>query len=193
MSRRGQFARTLRAWTLLALVALALPASASTFLSLSRQELATQAGAVVEARVTGVRSFWNPERTVIVTEARLVVDDLVTGDAARELVVKTFGGTVNGYTVVAHGFPTFHPGERQLLYLVQEPLDGSVRVLGYQQGQYRIVTGDDGVDKAIPAVGEGARFLTGDGRPVPAAQVLPLAELKQQIRNEARVAGRPAV
>ena len=188
MSRRGQCAGIF-----LALAALALPASASTFLALSPHELALEAGAVVEARVTGVRSFWNPERTAIVTEARLEVDDVVAGDAARELVVKTFGGTVGGYTVVAHGFPTFRAGERQLLYLVVEPKDGSVRVLGYQQGQYRIVTGDDGIEKAVPAVGEGARFLTRDGRPAPAARTVPLEALKQQIRDDVRHGERPAV
>ncbi len=187
MSGRGQVAASL-----LALAALALPASASTFLALSHQELAAEAGAVVEARVIAVRSFWNAERTVIVTEARLAVDDVVAGDAARDLVVRTFGGTVAGYTIQAHGFPTFRTGERQLLYLVQEPKDGSVRVLGYQQGQYRIVTGDDGVEKAVPAVGEGARFVTRDGRPAPAAEVVSLAELKQQIRDGARGVERPA-
>lgn len=188
MSRRGQIAAILPT-----LAALALPASASTFLALSQQELATRAGAVVEARVVGVRSFWNRERTVIVTEARLQVDDVVVGDAARELVVRTFGGTVDGYTIVAHGFPTFRAGERQLLYLVQEPKDGSVRVLGYQQGQYRIVTAGDGIEKAVPALGDGARFLTRDGRPAPAAKIVPLEDLKQQIRDDARHGERPAV
>jgi hypothetical protein len=145
---------------------------------------------VVEARVSAVRSFWDRQRTAILTEALVEVEEVVVGDAAPEIVVRTFGGTVEGYTVVAHGFPEFRQGERLLLYLYRESADGSVRVLGYQQGQYRIETRDDGVEVAVPALGEGMRLLSKDGRPVPAARTLPLADLKGQIQRAAERVGR---
>lgn len=171
-------------------LAAALPAAGSTFLALSPEELAAEAGAVVEARVQAVRSFWNGAGTVILTEALLRVDEVVVGDAAPEVVVRSFGGTVAGYTLEAHGFPTFQRGERLLLYLYREGADGSVRVLGYQQGQYRIETREDGSEVAVPALAEGTRLLTRTGRPTPPARPLLLDELKQGIRAAALRGGR---
>jgi hypothetical protein len=103
--------------------------------------------------------------------------------------VRTFGGTVNGYTVEAHGFPKFRAGERVLLYLEAEK-DGVSRVTGYQQGHYRIVRDKAGVELAVPTLDEGASVITRDGRPMAAAKAMRLDLLKASIRDEGRRAGR---
>jgi hypothetical protein len=106
--------------------------------------------------------------------------------------VRTFGGTVNGYTVEAHGFPTFARGEKLLLFLENDPAERDThRVLGYQEGMYRVTADKAGREVAFPTVDGGARLFTADGRPAPAPRPIQLDELREEIRDNARQAGRP--
>ena len=173
-------------WLPLLALALAAPAAASTFLYQSQAELVGRAEAVVQGRIVEVHSFWNAEHTVILTEAVLEVEDTVVGAAPAFVNLRTFGGRVGNYTVEAHGFPTFELGERMLVFLEPEQ-GGAQRVLGYQQGQYRIQG-----EMAIPAFSAGARILRSDGREIPAPRPMPLAQLKQQLRDTAGRLGRQA-
>ncbi len=173
---------------LLALVAAA-PAVASTFLAMDQGSLVAEADAVIQGRVLKVESFWEPTGTIIVTEAMVEVEETVVGRTPTVVRVKTFGGEVNGFYVDAHGFPTFAADERLLLFLEEDGED-TLRVTGYQQGQYRLVPGKDGAELAVPAVDEGASLFSADGRQAPAPATLPLVELKDQIRAEARRLGK---
>lgn len=174
-----------------AMTALAGPAGASTFLALSQAELVEQAEAVVQGRIVEVQSFWNSEHTAILTEAVLEVEDTVVGSAPAYVNLRTFGGQVGNYRIVAHGFPTFQLGERMVLFLEPEA-DGAQRVLGYQQGQYRI-RDERGIETAVPTFDTGARILRRDGSEAPAPRPMPLAQFKQQLRDTAGRVGRPAV
>lgn len=176
---------------LLALALAALPAAASTFLYQSQAELVAHAEAVVQGRIVEVHSFWNAEHTAILTEATLEVEDTVVGAAPTYVNLRTFGGRVGNYVIEAHGFPTFQLGERMLVFLEPEQ-DGAQKVLGYQQGQFRI-QGEPGREMAVPAFGSGARVLRRDGTEAPAPKPMPLAQLKQQLRETAGRVGRPAV
>jgi hypothetical protein len=170
-------------------LAVSVPLCASTFLRLSQRELVRDSAAVVQGQVLKVSSFWDPTGRVIMSEALVRVEEKVFGEAPSVVVVRTFGGTVNGYTVEAHGFPKFRANERLLLFLEAEK-DGASRVAGYQQGQFRIVRDKAGVEHAVPTVDEGTSVITRDGRAAAAAKALPLDVLKDSIRNEARQAGR---
>jgi hypothetical protein len=172
----------------LLLVAVAVPLSASTFLKMSQRDLVRDSAAVVQGQVLKVSSFWDPTGKVIMTEALVQVQEKVLGNSPSVVVVRTFGGTVNGYTIEAHGFPKFRTSERVLLYLEAEK-DGASRVAGYQQGQFRIVTDKAGVEFAVPAV-DGADLVTPDGRFAAPVKTLRLDVLKDSIRNEARQSGR---
>ena len=173
----------------LLLLAVAVPMSASTFLRMTPGELVRDSAAVVQGQVLKVSSFWDSTGRVIVTEAQIQVEEKIFGNAPSVVVVRTFGGTVDGYTVDAHGFPTFRAKERLLLYLEAEK-DGASRVAGYQQGQFRIVRDQAGVEMAIPAVDSEVNVIGRDGRPAAKAQPIRLDVLKNSIRNEARQAGR---
>lgn len=178
-------------WTVLFLcfLALAVPAGASTFLALSQEEMAEQADAVVLGKVLTVDSYWNAAGTVIVTEAMVEIEEKVLGDTPEHVRLLTFGGEVADYKIVAHGFPTFQKGERLLVYL--EPAkDGFRRVLGYQQGQYRIRKDKQGKDIAVPTLDLGAHVLLKDGTAAPAPRTIALDQLKSQIRDAAGQAGR---
>ncbi|MES1244120.1 MAG: hypothetical protein ABUT39_21125 [Acidobacteriota bacterium] len=175
----------------LALALAGIPAAASTFLALDREELVEQADAVVAGRVVEVTSFWNAEHTAILTEAVLEVEDTLVGSSPAYVNLRTFGGQVGNYRIVAHGFPTFQLGERLVLFLEPEQ-DGAQRVLGYQQGQYRIRE-QQGREMAVPVIDFGARILRPDGTEAPAPKAMPFADFKQQIRETAGRVGRPAV
>lgn len=173
---------------LLSLVAVAivfaLPLAASTFIAMSETELLADSQAVVQGKVLDVRSFWTDDRTAIVTEARVLVDELVAGEAPSVVVVKTFGGQVGDIAIEAHGFPTFQAGEQVLLYL--SPDGDDFRVTGYRLGQFRIRDTAKG-RLAVPTVEEGVRFFTKEGQLAPLARPESLELLKDRIREHERV------
>lgn len=175
-----------------ALVLLALqPLGASTFVAMSTGDLVHDSSAVVAGEVLEVESYWEKTGRIIVTDALVKVDDVLVGQVPTVVRVRTFGGTVNGYTVEASGFPTFAKGERLLLFLEPDRADAdAMRVTGYQQGLYRIQAGPRGGEVAVSAVDGGALLLKADGRTVDRPAVQPLAELQQSIRHEAARAGR---
>jgi len=173
---------------LLVLVA-GIPAGASTFMEMNQRELVQKSAAVVDGEVLQVHSFWDPKGRMMITEAIIKVSDSVVGNIGSAIVVRTFGGTVEGYTVEAHGFPTFKRGERYLLYLEPEKA-GAHRVTGYQLGQYRIVRDKNGAEVAVPTFDGDARLVTRNGRQATLPRALALDALKNQIRNEAQSLGR---
>jgi hypothetical protein len=177
-------------WLFTAVLALVgATAHASTFLALTREELVAGSAAVVDARVTEVRSFWNEAHTVILTEATVRVDQVFVGEAPAYLTVRTFGGRVGRVRVEAQGFPTFDAGQRLLLFLYREPADGSVRVQGYRLGEYRIETGADGVDMAVPMADAGMTFLRKDGKAYELPHAQRLDELVRGVREDAARVG----
>lgn len=165
----------------LAFAVLALPLSASTFVALDDVELVAAADGAVVGEVLEVHSFWNDRGTLIVTEAKLLVRDVVFGDAPAEITVRTFGGDVAGYKVEAHGFPTFEVGQTQLVVL-EKAVDGTLRVAGHRQGQFEVQTRMDGTAVAVPMVGD-ARFLTRDGQLAPARKATTLSNIKTHFRT----------
>ena len=173
------------------MLALAIPAGASTFLGLSRAELVAQSDAVVEGEVIKVESFWAPSGRIIVTQAMVRVTDAIAGKADTVVVLRTYGGTVDGYTVEAHGFPSFETGDRLVLFLANQK-DGSAEVTGYRQGQYRVVRDKAGVEFAVPTIEKGVRLLTLEGKEAPRPQAIRLETLKNEIRANAQRGGRIA-
>jgi hypothetical protein len=169
----------------------ALPAGASTFLFMSPEELVAQSEAVVQGRVVEVASFWNAEHTAILTEAVVQVEEKVLGDAAPYVRLLTFGGQVADYRIVAHGFPTFQQGERLLVFL-EPQRDGVHRVLGYQQGQFRIRGNAQGQEMAVSTLDADVRVLKRDGTQAPVPASMSLAQLKSRIRETAGRVGRAA-
>lgn len=180
------------AWVgLFALVlAAAIPAGASTFLAMSQKELVAQSDAVVLGDVLQINSFWSPSGRIVITEAMVRVEETIAGEAPTVLILKTFGGTVGGFTVNAEGFPEFNVGDRLLLF-VQNQADGTVEVTGYRQGQFRVFS-DRGIQKAVPTLESGVRLLNRDGRLAPRPAAVELEAFKSQIRNNAGRAGRLA-
>lgn len=178
---------------LLATLALGtVPVAASTFIALTPTEMIHQADAVVQGRVIQLDSFWSESGRIIISEAIVEVDEVILGKAPTTVKVRTFGGQVGDVRVEAHGFPVFEQDEQVLLFLDFEPADSSLRVLGYRQGQYRVVTRRDGVTLAVPMLDEGARFITRSGQLMPSPESVELGQFKNQLRSIANEIGRMA-
>ncbi|HKI05168.1 MAG TPA: hypothetical protein VKK31_24525 [Thermoanaerobaculia bacterium] len=171
-------------------LALVVPAGASTFVALSRQQLVAQSDAVIQGRVLKVSSYWGQGGRVIMTEALIQVEEKIRGNAPTVVKVRTFGGSVGGYNVEAHGFPKFAVNERLVLFL--QNANETAEVTGYQQGQYRIVRDKSGVDIAVSAVDGGATLLGRNGRQVAMPKAMQLDALKNLIRADVERPGRTA-
>ena len=174
---------------ILAALALALawappPLAASTFVAMSTSDLVQSSSAVIEGEVISLQSRWTRNRRIIVTDAMVRVWDVLGGKAPEIVHVKTFGGTVNGFTVEASGFPTFTVGERVLLFLEPDTEAGRLRVNGYQQGLYRIVQRPDGIESAVPAVDQDVQLLSASGTRVKPLPAMALDDLRHLIRAE---------
>lgn len=165
------------------LLLVAVPAAASTFVGLSHTQLVRQSEAVVEGRVIELNSFWSDSGRMVVTEALVAVDEVILGKADPYVRVRTFGGQVGDMLIEAHGFPQFEQGQQVILFLAREAKDASMRVVGYQQGHFEVVTRLDGVKLAVPTVDEEARLIAANGRPLPEPKSARLGAFKSYLRE----------
>jgi len=166
-----------------ALLTTTMPAIASTFLAMELPELVAESDAVVRGEVLSVSSFWDADHRVILTEAKVRIDERLAGDVGqvgREVTVRTFGGKVGDYEIVAHGFPTFRVGEETVLFVARKA-DRTVQVTGYQLGQYEVMD-IDGVDVAVPTYDGGSTLVDRSGNTVPGPEPLTLTDLREQLR-----------
>lgn len=171
----------------------AIPLAASTFVAMTQDELISRSDRVIQGEVVNVQSRWSQSGRVVVSDATVRVDEVLIGDSPQVVQVRTFGGRVNDFVMETHGFPAFETGEKVLLYLYEEPSDGSLRVLGYQQGQFRVVTRLDGVTLAVPQVDEDARLLRPDGTQVPIPESVEIDAFRNHLLDTAKKLGRTDV
>jgi len=170
-----------------ALVVAALPSAASTFLARTPEELVADSSAVVTGKVVSVESFWDENHTIIVSEIVLQVERTVVGQAPEFVTLRLAGGTVDDYTVVAHGFPTFTEGERALVFVSPDAkITERFKVAGYQQGHYRIVTNRFGEEIAIPTVDNNVQLVGAGQESSHARKPMRLVDFEQRLRDAAR-------
>jgi hypothetical protein len=167
----------------LLLMLIDVPSVASTFLAMDLPELVAESDGVVRGEVLSLHSFWDAQHRVILTDAEIRVDERLlghVGQTGRTITVRTFGGVVGDYTVVAHGFPQFTVGEDLVLFLQRAP-DKTLRVTGYQLGQYEVVE-EKGVPMVLPTREGGATLLMPDGKEMQAPVPTPLGDFRQELR-----------
>lgn len=114
---------------------IAVVANATTFSRLPFKELVQQSTAVGRLRCLGSESKW--ENGEIWTEARFEVLERNKGPLGGLVNVRLMGGTAGALHSRVEGMPMFQPGEEVYLFLYGAP-DGTYRVLGWQQGTFRI-------------------------------------------------------
>ncbi|HEX2253286.1 MAG TPA: fibronectin type III domain-containing protein [Thermoanaerobaculia bacterium] len=127
-----------RLLSLLAVVLLALPAAATSFVMTSDEVLLEDSTGVVQARVLSVDSA--PGRGLPATDYMIEVDRVVAGEVSgRNLIVRVPGGTrPDGSGWMVWGMPQMRLGERVLLFL-RPRNDGTYSVTHLMLGAFHEV------------------------------------------------------
>lgn len=121
----------------LCILAPAVPAFATQVVHRTPEELGRSAELVVRGRVDDVRSFWNADRTRILTEVTVSVVSQHKGAPVGTVRVLQMGGVVDGVRMTVAGALSWTANEDVLLFL-EPSLDRRYRVAGFNQGKYRI-------------------------------------------------------
>lgn len=123
----------------LALLALASPVAASTFVAATVEEVARSSHAVVRGRVVaaGARATRDGR---IVTDVDVEVASAWKGAPERTVRIVVPGGSLGWIALRVEGAPTFAPGEEVVVFLARE--GPAWRVNGYGQGKYRVAGGE---------------------------------------------------
>ena len=119
-------------------LAIALPAAATSYVMVSDQHLVDSSAAVVEARVLSRDAA--PSSGMPATDYLIEVDRVLSGDIpGRNLVVRVPGGVrPDGIGLQLYGLPEFAQGERVLLFLNPRQ-DGTFGITDLMLGAFREV------------------------------------------------------
>jgi hypothetical protein len=136
-----------------ALLLLALPAGATTYMMVSDANLASQASAVAEVSVESVDV--SPAQGWPATDYLVSVERVIQGNLpGSSLIVRVPGGErAGGMGLRIWGAPSFAPGDRALLFLAPNR-DGSFRILHLMLGAFREARAADGTWLAVRELSE---------------------------------------
>jgi hypothetical protein len=124
---------------LLVLILRAAPASSTTLVRMSLDQLAEASTEIVRARVVSQQTAWNPQHTRIYTYTTFALDQTYKGDPPSFPVIQQPGGTVGKTRVFVAGTVQFHTQTGYLLFLERSSADPSKFLpVGMVQGAYRI-------------------------------------------------------
>lgn len=174
-----------RSTLVLWLVVSAVPAGATTLLHMTDEAMAVQADAIVQGHVEGVQSVRLDGD--LVTRVAVRLDDVLKGDALREVTVVVPGGVDTSLkhpvATVYPGAPQFFPGQDVVLFLdrLQASADG-FGVVGFSQGAFAVVESPSG-EKLVSRDLRGVRFQDDAVAPRAAQRVQSLDAFKRQIRG----------
>jgi hypothetical protein len=174
---------------LLAVVlATAAPAGATTLLRQSLGELVANHSTIVVGEVVSAHSYWQEDRSFIVTDFRIAATEILKGNARKtEMTVTVLGGTVGDLTTLIPGGADYAVGKQYLMFLADRPLPGSTGELtapSHSQGVFEIVRARDGYRaisqaKAEHLVPDALGFVDPPG----GAEGMLLEEMKASIRT----------
>jgi len=108
-------------------------AAASTFVRMDLDALSRQSEMVVQARVLGVSSAWNADRSMIFSRVDLQVTRGLMGPAPSRVTVRVPGGSVGDQTTRMVGAPAFEAGSEVVAFLGRWD-DDVLGIMGYAQG-----------------------------------------------------------
>lgn len=170
-------------------------ASASTFGRVDLDYLVNENELIVAGEVVDAQSYWNEPGTVIVTEVRFAVSDILKGKLEEsEVTVMVPGGTIGERTHLVVGGAELKTGGSYVLFLRRGrmPGDKGIRVVSdHCQGVFEIQMGRDGLRAVSQAVRHAmVPDAAGQAEPLGGAEGLPFNLMKQSIRELAQQGGR---
>lgn len=130
-------------------------AGATTLIRQGLDRLSSGNEMIVQGKVLGVHSYWNADRSFILTDVRLATARPLKGGPAGEVTFTVPGGTVGDVTVLIVGGPELVPGADYLLFLSRDDLPGRrgpLTVRDLAQGVFDLVPGPRGLRAVSQAV-----------------------------------------
>ena len=138
----------------------AIPASATTYLPVTFDELVTRADVIFVGEVIDVRPYAlnTPDGTIIKTRVTFSVSDPLYGTTSLVEVFDFLGGELNGVGMAVAEMPVFKVGDRRVMFASRERSLNPI--VGFTQGLLQVSRDVNGVD----------RVLTLDGSPLAAPE-----------------------
>lgn len=123
-------------------------ARSSTVIPPTFESLVSSANTIFVGEVMNVRSIWTatPQGRAIVTQVTFKVEDVWKGAAGAVTQLEFLGGTIGETTMEVVGMPTFHEGQRSVLYVSSQVRSASPLV-GFWHGRMRVEKDPNGVDR----------------------------------------------
>ena len=184
---------TSRLVILASMLAIAMPAFASTVLHQTLRDLTLGSSDIVIGQVEETRVHWNQAHTKILTDVTVRVSESLKGAPGERITLTQLGGDLDGFRYAVAGSPLFRPGEEALLFVWRDR-QGRAQVNGMAQGKFEIgrdaATGERSVQRS--ATGTAVRdmrtlSLLRPGEPPPR---LELAEMVSEIQRILEEGGR---
>jgi hypothetical protein len=170
-------------------------ASASTFGRAGLDYLVAENELIVAGEVVDAKSYWNETATLIVTEVRLAVSDVLKGKLEEsEVTVMVPGGTIGDRTNLVVGGAELETGRSYVVFLRRGDLPGpkgTRMVSDHCPGVFEIQMGKDG----LRAVSQAVRHAlvpdgAGQAEALGGAEGLPFNAMKQSVRERVQRGGR---
>jgi hypothetical protein len=179
-----------RSLVFLCLLAPALPAlRATTVIPPTFDQLVTDADAIFEGTVTGLRSEWTGEGADrhIVTYVTFRIEDAIKGAVGAEYTIRMFGGTVDGHTIEVTDAPRFKVDDRDILFVTHNGTQ-FIPLVGIMHGRFHVQRDETGATEKV-AKDNGATVanlakLGQDERAAVTGTALSKAEFKAAIRQK---------
>jgi hypothetical protein len=172
---------------------IAAPLGATTLIRTGLDELVAGNERVIVGQVIDAVSYWNEDKTFILTDVRIAPDETIKGKAEDHLTVTLRGGKVGDLTTLIVGGAELIPGRSYVLFLNPEKLPGTRQVLtlpDHCQGAFEI-TAQKGQLRAVSQANRhpltpdrGGRIDAPGG-----AEGLPLATLLENLRGTVKRQG----
>jgi hypothetical protein len=114
-------------------------AMATTVAEMSLHDMVSMAPSIVVGSVESSSSRWNEDHSLIVTDVRIRVTDVIKGQNAGEILVTQPGGRVGKLRVDVDGAVAYRTGQETVLFLAPDS-KGHQEVLGVFRGRFDVVT-----------------------------------------------------
>ena len=169
-------------------------ARSTTVIPPTFETLVSSANTIFVGEVMDVRAEWVSTRQgrAIITRVTFKVEDVWKGAAGGVTQLEFLGGTIGETTMEVVGMPTFHEGQRSVLF-VSSQVKSVSPLVGFWHGRMRVEKDSYGVDRVRTYDGRslGNPSEIGANRPSYMASVTPmrLADLESAVRNRV-LAGR---
>lgn len=137
---------------------------------LAFEEVVAGAETIFLGRFADSRAFWEetPSGRLIVTRVVFAIERVYKGPPMIQTSLDFLGGTIGDMTMKVEGVPTFHPGDRDVLF-VRPATRALNSLVGGESGRFRVERDERGRDAIRTLTSVALPSIVGFRRPPTAA------------------------